>query len=364
MKENGIQRNSSFELLRIVAILFVVVHHLVILGADTVGYVSPYSIESQGIFGVVVNSFVIVGVNLFVLITGWFGIKLKWRSIVRLLIDCMVFGFISYGILTVISEHTFHLKEFIRSGFFTSNWFVRAYMILLLASPILETSLKDASNKTLLWWILLLSVLNLYFGYYLQQLNTNGYNALQFIWLYYIARYLRLSHDEKWNKEFSRDGLVIYIFLSILLALIFLWMSYKGHTIGSLRWFSYNNPLLMLSSISLFMWFSCKSITSKVVNTVASGVFGVFLLHTTPFFVPFMNAYTHNVYEQYGYTGVFLEALLIIAGSLTISLLVNKLTNPVINLLSRLCNRCTNDVVRLQCGLLYKLTKSQASQER
>ena len=51
-------RDSQFELLRIVAMLFIVTHHLVIKGADTVGYITPYSVEASGFAGVVINSFV------------------------------------------------------------------------------------------------------------------------------------------------------------------------------------------------------------------------------------------------------------------------------------------------------------------
>lgn len=55
------QRDSQFELLRIVAIFFVIVHHLVIKGADTVGYVSDYSLKEHGVAGIIVNSFVVGG---------------------------------------------------------------------------------------------------------------------------------------------------------------------------------------------------------------------------------------------------------------------------------------------------------------
>ena len=55
------KRNSNFELLRLVAIFFVILHHLVIKGADTVGYITEYSVETKGVWGVLINAFAVGG---------------------------------------------------------------------------------------------------------------------------------------------------------------------------------------------------------------------------------------------------------------------------------------------------------------
>lgn len=61
--EKNIQnkRFSSFELLRLVAMFGIVLHHLVIKGASTCGYVTPYDSEKDGIAGLIINSFVVGG---------------------------------------------------------------------------------------------------------------------------------------------------------------------------------------------------------------------------------------------------------------------------------------------------------------
>ena len=60
-------RESQFELLRIVAIFMVLIHHSLAV-ADTFGYTGHYTLN-EGITGVLLNRAVIIGVNLFVLIT-------------------------------------------------------------------------------------------------------------------------------------------------------------------------------------------------------------------------------------------------------------------------------------------------------
>lgn len=257
------------------------------------------------------------------LITGWYGAKLRLRNIVRLIIDCAVFGMLSYLIL-IIAGHDFLWKEMVLSSFFTKNWFVVSYMMLLFSAPIIEASLKDANNNTLLVWLVFLTILNLYFGYYLKQVNTNGYNYIQFIWLYYIARYLKMSKSEKWYQISIRYSILSYVIFSMLLAAIYIFACLIGRTPNSLRWFAYNNPLLMLSSVSMFIWFSNLSFESKMVNWFATGVFGVFLLHTTPFMIPFRNSFTQGVFSQYGYYGVVVEAFAILFVGGIMSVYINN----------------------------------------
>ena len=50
----------------------IVSHHVLIKGAETCGYTSPYSIQKDGIIGLCLNGLAIDGVNVFILISGWF----------------------------------------------------------------------------------------------------------------------------------------------------------------------------------------------------------------------------------------------------------------------------------------------------
>lgn len=68
-------RESQFELLRIVAIFMVLIHHSLAV-ADTFGYTGHYTLN-EGITGVLLNSAVIIGVNLFVLITDGLVCRIK-----------------------------------------------------------------------------------------------------------------------------------------------------------------------------------------------------------------------------------------------------------------------------------------------
>jgi peptidoglycan/LPS O-acetylase OafA/YrhL len=55
------ERMSNIELLRIVAMFFIIVHHLVGKSASTCGYVHPYNPVIDGYIGLIFNGLVVGG---------------------------------------------------------------------------------------------------------------------------------------------------------------------------------------------------------------------------------------------------------------------------------------------------------------
>lgn len=276
------KRLSNFELCRIITMFLIVLHHLLIKGAETCGYTSPYSIQKDGIIGLCLNGLAIVSVNVFILISGWFGmgwVKKIQHQIIRLVLDCIVYGTTSYVSCLLVFGFNFNIKELVRSELFIYNWFVVSFIILVLVAPMLEKILANATNKEMLYYFYILTIVNIIFGYIGGNLNVNGYNVLNFIYLYFIARILRCYSDTVLYKKIFRYGLLIWIAISLLLAVGFIFYSeYVPYsTAHTMRYFAYNNPLVLLSSVSFFAWFSLLKIQRNWINNVARGTFGVFL---------------------------------------------------------------------------------------
>lgn len=55
-------------------------------------------------------------------------------------------------------------------------------------------------------------------------------------------------------------------------------------------------------------------------NLLSTGVFGVFILHTTKYQIPWRNEFAHDVYLNYGYVGIVLLSLCILLICLLISI--------------------------------------------
>ena len=73
------QRQSNIELLRIISILMIVIHHVLVHGIYN-------SVNNSTLH--FIDSFVIYGVNIFLLISGYFTLNLKWKSVINLFWIC------------------------------------------------------------------------------------------------------------------------------------------------------------------------------------------------------------------------------------------------------------------------------------
>ncbi len=82
----GKTRASNFELLRLVCMFYIVLHHFIVHGLKSAGYWG----EAINIYSVISNSFIIVGVNCFVLISGYFGIQSSWKGFIHLYVATSV----------------------------------------------------------------------------------------------------------------------------------------------------------------------------------------------------------------------------------------------------------------------------------
>ena len=307
-------RQSNFELLRIVAMIFIVTHHLITKGADTCGYMTTYNYNKDGCLGLFVNGFIVGGVNLFVLISGYFGIKNLIKPLLKMFVDLTVYGIIAYLIGVTFLGINFSIKGLIH-GIDIHNWFVIHFALLVLSAPILEAALKGKDEKTVGKWVILLLIVNVIFGFLLGYVNDNGYNYLNFILLYIIARYIRLIKEKQTilYVHIRKFGIIYWIMSAMLLAIGFLALYKLGKMPSSIRYFAYNNPLVLFSTFCIFVVFSSLKFQSKYVNIIATGMFGVFLMHTPPEIIPLRNKISSSIFLQYGYLGIFVEVSILFA---------------------------------------------------
>lgn len=64
--------------------------------------------------------------------------------------------------------------------------------------------------------------------------------------------------------------------------------------------FSYINPLVVGQALGMTVWFSQLEIgTSKIINTVASSAFAVYLFHNNHFVFPYYKELCQRIYGDY-----------------------------------------------------------------
>lgn len=273
------ERNSNIELLRIVAMLFIISHHLLVHG------MSIWENSSLGNFVLLsIDSLFFVGVNVFVLISGYCSIRFDWKKLLRIYLLVAIIGGFGYIVHLYLDRASLGKSVIYNTIFSISHapgtWFIKTYVYLFLLSPILNTALEHFNKKQALLSLALLTVICVYFGWYWRDdVNKDGYNLVNFIWIYCIGYYLRNHFDL--HKTKSIFYLVIWLVASILNALFsILFDTYVS--------WSYNNPLVTIAAIGFFLFFVSYDFSSKPINFIAQSTLGIYLLHENAYLSPLL----------------------------------------------------------------------------
>ena len=250
-------RQSNVELCRIFSILMVLLLH-----SDFAVFGWPSSWSEPNVPLLALESFCIVGVNVFVLISGYFSIKVKKETFIKLFYICF-FCAIVKTIFDVIVDGVIHYSNFLFIS--RSNWFIPAYLGLVIVSPVLNAFCENSSRKQLLTVIASLLVFECYFGFipsfssYAAKGITHGLSVFHLSFLYLIARYLRLYDIPRLIRRFS--GL-FYLICSIVLTSLSCILIVTNHNDIQIdgnylvnQLFDYSNPLVIFSAICFFLTF-------------------------------------------------------------------------------------------------------------
>ena len=89
-------RNSNIELLRIIAMIMILGLHVNFLAIGEPSTEDIVSLPLLSFIRVFIEQICIVGVNVFVLISGWFGINSKPKGIVQFLFQSLFFSLIIF----------------------------------------------------------------------------------------------------------------------------------------------------------------------------------------------------------------------------------------------------------------------------
>lgn len=103
------ERNSSFELLRILSILFIILHHY---SAHGVPGLTEHALTTNKIIEQILSMGGNIGVNCFVLITGYFMTNgtLKYKKLLRLILEVFFYSVISMIVFYEVGLETYDSK--------------------------------------------------------------------------------------------------------------------------------------------------------------------------------------------------------------------------------------------------------------
>lgn len=277
-------RRSNFELLRTLSMLLIVLVHT---NYFLFGGVRAEEIilNPIGAFGrMLYEQICIVGVNVFVLISGYFGIRPKGQKFCNLIFQIIFWAGLStlVGLLSGAEVPWKAVaKTFWLGGYY---WFIPSYIALFAFSPVLNKFIENSSRRELMTMVCSFFAIEFFYGW-LGNMGSylNGYSFASFLGLYLLGRYVNLYSGRLCELN-RRVYLLAYFLLSLLPAAVSFFTIWKFDKDFST--ISYSSPFVVFAALSLLLYFSKLDFTNKAINWVASSVFAIYLFHLHPSIVP------------------------------------------------------------------------------
>ena len=290
-------RQSNFELMRIISMFFIVLWHVILNGN-----LLSNTVDVTNFTFYLIMFIIVFHVNSFLLLTGYFQVdsKFKLSKLISLL-----FQLVFYNLIINITLYKFGLVEytnveFIKSILFyntSSYWFISCYIILYCLSPFLNKLIHSLDKlefkNNIIVLLLFFSVLPIVTNKLL--LYHNGLGIIQFILMYFLGAYIKKTEiDKRLFKNFNiiqkRILLLIMFSLCVIFNLSLFYLQKQMNGLNSnilvdissginLFLFNYSNPIIIIQSIAVFVFFSTLNIKNKLINYISSLTLGVYLLH-------------------------------------------------------------------------------------
>lgn len=273
------ERDSNFELLRIIAMYMIVLIHANIFLGEFAAY------EIAGKYNGVVNGISNTGVSLFILISGYFGVSFNIKKLTKLECKMIVYSLIVLAVSLLAYGNTMSggdklelLAKSLLPFSSRNHWFYSCYVLIVLFSEFIEKFISTLDRQNFRAFIVLMlccfSILPTLL--YFEIVQDNGKGLIQMFMMYMVGRYIRLYGEDFGEKH---KKWVVGCFWMMWLVN---YLSFK-HPInigGIYHTLSKDNSITnVMLAVSLFYIFKGIKLKSKVVNIVASYIFAVFAMN-------------------------------------------------------------------------------------
>ena len=353
-------RESSVELLKLIAIFFIVICH----SFDGLGYLHPEIIGSDGIFNdltiatmnpiliveVILSAFGQLGNLIFLICSSWFlsrSSKVKPQKILKMIADVWFISVI-WLIFCLVGRIDVGWKNVIRSFFpniFTNNWFIPCYLILYAVHPFLNFIIEKANKKQAV--IFSVTSLIMYFcvAYIYNAFFSN--DLITFFIVYLIVGFLR-----KFGSRFcanKRLNVALLLFGTIGFIGIVILTEFLGTKIEILatmgkHWNKNNSIFLFSIALAMFNLFNRVHFKSKIINYFSSLSLYIYVIHNNLLFTRLIQPHIYVwLYERMNWNYV----LLIIFGLAVVLFVTSSLIAALFKeTISRCTTRASNGIVK------------------
>lgn len=293
------ERNSSVEIFRIIATFLVLIVHFngwfVGMPEKFIGIFTPFTIGQT-----LIESLSCTCVNCFLIITGWYGLRIKWKHIWTIY-SIVVFIYVPFYVVTAIYTHDFSIKRLIWEFFAIGkeSYYVQSYLMLLFLSPILNSFVKKF-GKSITPYILCFWGVEFFLDCICKNKCLgfgNGYELTHFVFMYLLGQCAFLNRNKLLSFTNIGRNIVIYIGGMFIISLMYF---------ASVSWsFAYTNPLNIIMGFSLFLIFEKRTFHSRAINWISKSTLAVYIAHCTSPLCNMLRKLDNYILGNYSY-GMYL----------------------------------------------------------
>lgn len=342
-------RSSNIELLRIIAVLFVLSYHTVNATIDINALELPSRFIMTGLFFGMGR----ISVNIFVIISAWFlckyNFKLEritntWLSTIFYTVPIAI-TFVYFGKADLV-----YLITNMFPVFFQPLWFITTYVFLLFLTPLLNLILSKYEKRKCRNMIIFLSVLFVLPLTFLPRVRGAFYSEVGwFCVLYLITGYLRIYQPLKIvnNKKICLLVFIISYLFIISWYILYYDVPYKflsnylefaGITHASFLNFTSSLPSFF-ASFSFFFLFKNMNITklNNVINYISKTSLDVYILLSLKGpsdLIFWVDIFDLDVYINSG--NIFMNVTIVIIAAFVITSLIGRIRIYIVDKIMQL----------------------------
>ena len=354
------KRNSSIELLKIIAMFMIVINHVTRslqppqFYSDA-GYSILLSSTPQNIQEFILGLFCYfgpIGNSIFLISSVWFLLDdnaIKKDKVKRLIIDTWVISVVLCAVFSVFGPAIVPKSYILRSFFpiiFSNNWYVTCYLLIYLVHPVLNVVVEKLEKKA---FFTLTS--GLFVAYFIIAFISENFlfysNLIFFLSSYLIVGYIKKYFNKyvsnvKWNQRITLFSICICILMH------FVTMLFSKHNSAlsnrMLVWTSNNNPFTFFMAFSVFNIVRTMEWKSGLINSISSLTLLIYIIHENLYVKSILRPFIwEKVYLSFGHSQLILidilYSILLFVGACMLAMafkwinrkLVYKALSPVID---------------------------------
>lgn len=343
-------RNSSVELLKVLAITLIVISHV----AQTLS-ANGYDIwnatgDMQNLSVSMMRYLGSIGNDIFFVCSAWFLLEsrlVNWKKFLQLALDVWAVSVLICVVVYVLNNREIENIIYFRQIFpisFTNNWYITCYLLFYAIHPILNKVINSLNQSQLLG--ISLSVIILFWIDCFCCLFGSSFilfNAfLQWVGIYFITAYFRrycqgLCGNKRFGICLSLSGF-LGTFGSVAI------LNWGGGHIGFLSgklqiWNLMDNPFILMMTFGLVLLAVNHKWSNKAVNYFSSLSLLVYIFHENYLIRTYYRTSLLGILcDKYGYDHIVLLVLLTSFAILISSLMVSAIYKVTIQHLTKKLN--------------------------